>query len=467
MEKGSNILGYAPLPGLIAKFAIPSIIGLLVNSAYNITDQVFIGQVVGLEGNAATTIVFPLMMITLALSQMCAIGTAANFNINLGARQEEEAKRFVGAGIVLCAVLATFLFLLVFLLRSPIIRAFGASETVYPLAMDYLGIIVFGLPMLIFINFSGVMIRADRSPNYSMISLVSGAVINVGLDALFMLVFGWGIKGAALATVLGQLVSFLVCVRYFFSFKTFPIEKKYFNLDPSYVISIVKLGTANFINHMVMAIVNITLNNTLKHYGALSVYGSDIPVAVAGIVSKVNAILIAFLVGTAQGCQPIFSFNMGAKNYKRVKKTYIIAVSAGLVFGIITFAIFQLFPRQITSMFGSGNELYYSFSSQYLRIYMMMVCVLGLQPISINYFTSIGNTRQGIILSLSRQGFFLLPLILILPAIFGINGVLAAGPLADLAAAVLTVFLVRSSFKKLSAMEEGASFDIDRDKEKG
>ena len=453
MEKKSNILGSAPLPGLIAKFAIPSIIGLLVNSAYNITDQIFIGQVVGLEGNAATTIVFPLMMITLALSQMCAIGTAANFNINLGAGREEEAKKYVGTGISLSAVMALLFFVFVFIFKSPIIQGFGASDTVYPLAMDYLGITVFGMPMVVFINFSGVMIRADRSPNYSMISLVSGAVINVGLDALFMLVFGWGIRGAALATVLGQLVSFIVCVRYFFSFKTFPIEREYFGLNPSYVSSVMKLGTANFINHMVMAIVNIALNNTLKHYGALSVYGSDIPLAVSGIVSKVNAILIAFLVGTAQGCQPIFSFNMGAKNYARVKKTYIIAVSAGLVFGFVTFAVFQLFPRQITSMFGSGNELYYEFATQYLRIYMMMVCVLGLQPISINYFTSIGNTRQGVILSLSRQGFFLLPLIIILPALFGLNGILAAGPVADLAAAVLTIILVRSSFKKLSAME--------------
>ena len=449
----SNPLGSAPLPGLIAKFAIPSIIGMLVNAAYNITDQIFIGQLVGINGNAATTIVFPIMQITLALSQLSAIGTAANFNLNLGAGEEEEAKRYVGTGIALTAAMAVFLFFFVLILKSPILYVFGAREEVYRLAMLYLGITVLGVPLQVFINFSGVLIRADRSPNYSMICLVSGCGTNIVLDALFMMVFHWGIAGAAAATVLGQTLSFLLGIRYFFHFKTFPIRREYIRLRPAYMINIARLGIANFLNHIIMAVINIALNNTLGHYGELSIYGREIPVAVSGIVAKVNAIMIAIVVGIAQGCQPIWSFNMGAKNYARVKETYKKAFLAGCLFSIAAFIMFQLFPRQIAGIFGSGNDLYYSFASQYLRIYMFMVFPYGIQPITINYFTSIGYMHQGVFLSVARQGLLLLPLILILPRFFGLSGVLFSGPTADFCAAILSLSFVWMNFRQLTRLE--------------
>ena len=225
-------------------------------------------------------------------------------------------------------------------------------------------------------------------------------------------------------------------------------------LRVKYMIEIVKLGTSNFINHTIMMLVNIVLNNTLTHYGAMSIYGSDIPLAVSGVIAKLNSILASFAVGLAQGCQPILGFNMGAKNYVRVKETYNIAVTAALIISVLAFGIFQAFPHQLTGIFGTGDELYFQFAERYLRIYMFMVCVYGIQPVSVNYFTSTGNVHQGIILSLSRQGFFLIPLLILLPLFLGLDGVLYAGPIADFLACALSLALVSRNFKKLTQMKE-------------
>ena len=220
------------------------------------------------------------------------------------------------------------------------------------------------------------------------------------------------------------------------------------------VFSIAKLGTSNFINHTLLMLVNIVLNNTLSYYGALSIYGSDIPLAVSGVLAKLNMILLSVSVGLAQGCQPIFSFNKGAKNYDRVKKTYLSAIKAIAVVGIVAFALFQLFPRQITGIFGGGSDLYFDFAEKYMRIYMMMVLVMGVQPLTTNYFTSTGCVKQGIFLSLTRQGLFLIPLLVLLPIPFGIDGALWAAPVADFVAFCVSMLLVRLSFKKLTKLQK-------------
>lgn len=446
-------LGGAPVSGLIVRFAIPSIIGMLVTAAYNITDQIFIGNKVGLLGNAATNVAFPLVMIATAFAQMCGVGTAANFNMNLGAGCEDKAKEFIGTGVLTTGILGAAFGLLVWALKEPLIFLCGATDNVFPYASLYLGITLFGLPFHMFTNASGILIRADGSPSYSMFCTASGAILNVFLDWLFMVKLDWGIRGASIATVCGQVVSALLCVHYYTRFKTFSIGLADLRIRLGCLWEIVKLGTANFCNHMIMATVNIVVNNTFRHYGAASVYGSDIPLAVSGIAAKLNSILVAFVVGLSQGCQPIWSFNMGAKNYGRVKETYKKAVTVSMMFSLVAFAIFQLFPQQITSIFGTGSELYFQFAKKYLRIYMMMVCLFGIQPLSINYFTSIGNARQGIFLSVSRQGFLLIPLLLLLPRIWGLNGALLAGPLADGAAAILSVSLVVMSFRRLDRLE--------------
>lgn len=452
-EKQANPLGFAPIPGLIRKFSIPSIIGMLVMAAYNITDQIFIGHIVGMYGNAATNVTFPLVTLTTAFAQMTGIGTASNFNLNMGARQEEEAKNYVGCGLTLMAVFGIFIMLFVLALKSPILWLCGATENVFPYASTYLGITAFGFPFMLMGNAMSNLIRADGSPKYSMLCNVVGAVLNVFLDALFMFVFNWGIKGAALATITGQIISFLVAASYFRHFKTFDISLNMLGIKMKYAISIIKLGTSNFINHIIMMTVNIVLNNMLRKYGQISIYGSDIPLAISGIAAKLNSILTSFAVGLAQGCQPILGFNMGAKNYDRVKETYKTALRAALCIGLVAFFAFQLAPRQITSIFGSGNELYYEFAARYLRIYMMMVCIYSVQPITVNYFTGIGNVKQGIIISLARQGFFLIPLILILPLFWGIDGVLYAAPIADVLACILALSLIAINFKHLTYLE--------------
>lgn len=449
-----NPLGYAPLGRLMRKFAIPSIISMLVSSLYNMTDQIFIGHQVGMLGNAATNVAFPMTMLLIAFAQLIGVGTAANFNISLGAKREEDAKTFIGTGLSMTGIIGLLFLVFVLLFKTPLLKICGATENVLPLAQTYLGITAIGLPFMLFSSAGSTIIRADGSPSYSMVCTVSGGVLNIFLDGLFMLVFHWGIEGAALATAISQITAFLLCICYFPKFKTFPISRNMLGLPKEYVLKIAKLGTSNFLNHTIMMAVAIVLNNSLAYYGALSIYGKDIPLAVSGVATKLNSIMVAFVVGLAHGCQPILGFNIGAKNYDRVKKTYQKAVKIGMCFSVAAFLLFQFFPREVISVFGAGEPLYFAFAEKYLRIYMFMVFTFGLQPITVNYFTSIGAVKQGIVLSASRQGFILLPILLLLPLKFGLEGVLFAGPIADGLAALLSVTMVAINFRSLTRQQQ-------------
>ena len=450
-----NPLGYAPVEKLIAKYAIPAILSMLVTAAYNITDQIFIGNIVGMHGNEATNIAFPTVTFTTAFAQLAGIGTAANFNIQMGKKQEEEARHFVGTGITFMGILGVLIMLIVFLFKRQILIICGATEACLPLALSYLTITNVGLPFFLFSNGGCHIIRADGSPTYSMLCNVSGALLNVFLDALFMYGFGWGIQGAALATVTGQIVSFALCAAYFAHMKSFRFSVRMLGIRLNYLVQIVKLGISNFINQLIMMVVNITLNNMLKTYGAASVYGADIPLAVSGVVAKLNSIVSAFSVGLAQGCQPIWGYNLGAKNYGRVKETYQKALAVALTIGTVVFLAFQLFPVQIVNIFGSGDALYNTFATKYMRIYLMLVFAQTIQPLSVNYFTGIGDMRQGVLLSLSRQGFLLLPMLVVFPILFGgIDSVLYAGPTADAIAAVLALSMVHFNFKHLEQVSD-------------
>lgn len=449
-----NPLGYAPLGGLMRKFAVPSIISMLVSSIYNMTDQIFIGHQVGMLGNAATNVAFPMTMLLIAFAQLIGVGTAANFNISLGAKRENEAKKYIGTGLTMTGVVGALFFLFVFLFKTPLLKICGATENVLPLAETYLGITAIGLPFMLFTSAASMIIRADGSPSYSMFCTVSGAVLNVFLDWLFMFVFQWGLEGAALATAISQITGAILCIVYFPRFKTFPITRDMLGLKREYVLKISKLGTSNFLNHTIMMMVAIVLNNSLSYYGAMSIYGKDIPLAVSGVATKLNSIMVAFVVGLAHGCQPILGFNIGAKNYDRVKATYKKAVKIGMCFSVAAFLLFQFFPRQVISIFGAGDPLYFDFAEKYLRIYMFMVFTFGLQPITVNYFTSIGAVKQGIILSASRQGFILIPILLILPQFFGLKGVLFAGPISDGLAALLSISMVTINFRGLTCLQK-------------
>lgn len=449
-KSGQNPLAYENTGKLIVKFAVPSIVSGLVSALYNIVDQIFIGQGVGILGNAATNVAFPLNTLCTALTLLLGVGTAANFSLNLGAGRKEKAEQVAGNGIFYLIATGVILSLLVFLFLEPLLYLFGASEQIYPLALTYTRITTFGIPFLLFSVGISNFIRADGSPAYSMICTLSGAILNTILDPIFIFSFEMGIAGAALATVISQIVSAGMAFAYLFRTKHVVWKRICFKPQLSILKSILTLGISPFFNHVAMMLVQITMNNTLTHYGAQSIYGSDIPMACVGVISKVNVIYIAFVIGTAQGCQPIFGFNYGAKQFDRVRRAFWqgLATVTAISFGF--FLCFQLFPRQIISIFGDGNELYYQFGIRYFRIYMMLIIVNGFQPMCNFLFTATGKAKKGVAVSLTRQILFLLPLILIFPRFFGIDGVMYAGPIADGAAAILAIALVLPELKKLS-----------------
>ena len=318
--------------------------------------------------------------------------------------------------------------LVVILFLNPLLDIFGVTPDILPYAQDYLGITAFGIPFLILTTGGNHLIRADRSPTYSMACMLTGAVINTILDPTFIFVFHWGIKGAAWATVIGQVISGILVIVYFSRFRHLDLELKMLKPRAEFLRAVVSLGMAACVNQIAMAAVQITMNNTLRHYGAASVYGTDIPLACVGVISKVNMVFMSICIGTSQGCQPLWGFNYGAENYRRVREV-----------GIGFFLCFQLFPRQIVSIFGTGTPEYYHFAERYFKIFMFMTFINGIQPMCSGFFTSIGKAKLGIVVSLTRQVIFLLPLILIFPVFMGIDGVMYAGPIADGAAAAVAV----------------------------
>ena len=441
--QAENPLGTAPVGGLIRKFAIPAIISMLVSAMYNIVDQIFIGQGVGMLGNAATNVAFPVTTIATAMALLLGIGGASNYNLEMGAGREKKASGIAGTALSSLAISGAVLCVIVVLFLKPLLTLFGATKDVMPYAVDYTGITALGLPFYILSVGGNHVVRADRSPTYSMACVTAGAVINTILDPLFIFGFGWGIKGAAWATVIGQVVSGILVVVYFWKFRKMYLEKSMLKPRLHYLKAITALGLASCINQIAMALVQIVLNNILRYYGAASIYGSDIPIACVGVISKVNQVFMAICIGISQGCQPIWGFNYGAEKYSRVRQTYRYSVTACTVIATGFFLCFQLFPHQIVGIFGTGSDLYFQFAERYLKIYMFMTFANGIQPMSSGFFTSIGKAKLGVVMSLTRQVIFLLPLIVIFPLFMGIDGVMYAGPIADAAAFALAIIFAR------------------------
>ena len=446
-NKRKNTLGTEAVNILLRKFAIPSIIAMLVSALYNIVDQFFIGRSVGELGNAATNITFPLTTSCIALALLLGIGAAAAFNLTLGKGDKEKALHYIGnsavllfiSGLILCIVVQTFL--------KPMLIFFGSPDNVLDYAKAYTRVVALGFPFLIFSTGGGHLIRADGSPKYSMLCNLSGAIINVILDPIFIFGFDMGMTGAGLATIIGQIFGAFLAFRYILNYKTGKLEKRHLIPKWKYVSKIISLGAAPCFNQLAMMIVQIVMNKSLTHYGALSVYGESIPLACAGIITKVNQIYMSIVIGLSQGLQPIVSFNYGARKYERVKKAYRTAITYGVIVSAIALIAFQVFPRQIVSIFGSGSEAYYDFAVKYFRIFLLFTFLNCFQPISSNFFTAIGKPKKGIFLSLTRQILFLLPLIVILPIFMGIDGIMYAGPIADFIAGIVAITMIYFEFK--------------------
>ena len=441
-KETNNPLGVQPVNRLLSQFAIPSIISMLVGSLYNIVDQFFIGQRVGELGNAATNIAFPLSTSCLALALLIGIGGSSAFNLAMGSGHEKRAVNIMGNAVVLLAGSGLVLSIITLLFLKPFLLFFGSPKAVLPYAMEYTKITAFGFPFLLLSTGGGHLIRADGRPRITMLCNLVGAVLNTILDALFVFGLNLGMSGAALATIIGQIVSGALAIWYLMHGKTVTIRRENLSVKWENVTRIASLGMAPCSNQVAMMVVQIIMNQSLKHYGSHSIYGENIPIACAGIITKVNMIFMYFVIGLSQGLQPIASFNYGAGKKGRVKEAYIKAISIGAVLAVIAFLMFQFFPRQIISIFGDGSELYYQFAIRYFHVFLFFTFVNFMQPITSNFFTAIGKPKVGSFLALTRQILFLLPLILLFPLFLGIDGIMYAGPVADCLAAVVCFIMV-------------------------
>ncbi|WP_294152646.1 MATE family efflux transporter [uncultured Clostridium sp.] len=448
-----NPLGEANINRLLKQFAVPSIIAMLVSSLYNIVDQFFIGRSVGELGNAATNISFPLSISCVAISLLFGIGGASAFNISMGMgekvnEEKEKALFYMGNSITMLFGCGIILFLITQIFLTPLLLFFGSPENVLEHAKIYTRIVSFGFPFLIVATGGGHLIRADGRPKYTMICNLTGAAVNTVLDAVFVFGLNMGMAGAAYATIIGQFISGMMAIWFLSHCRTVKLRKKHLMLNMKYVERITSLGTAPCANQLAMMVVQIVMNKSLKYYGSLSVYGEAIPIACSGIITKINMVFFSFIIGISQGLQPIVSYNYGARQYERVKKAYILAVTYGVALSLIAFLLFQFAPRQIISVFGNGSEDYFQFAVQYFRVFLFFTFINFIQPITSNFYTAIGNPKGGVFLSLTRQIIFLLPLLIILPKIVGIDGIMYSGPIADLLAGIVAISMVIIEFKR-------------------
>ena len=442
-----NILGTEKISKLMLKFSIPCIISLLVNSLYNIVDQIFIGWGVGYLGNGATNVVFPITMISLAFSLMLGDGAGAFLSIKLGEKKKEEASIGVGNAITLSVIVSTLLCIVSLIFMPKLLSLFGATEELLPYAKSYGYIIAIGVPFMMIGTTLNSIIRSDGQPAYAMKTMVIGAILNTILDPIFTFVFKWGVTGAALATIISQILTFILNILYLKKIKSIKINKKSFKLTKEASKKVSTLGISSFITQMSFVLVITVENNMLKKYGIDSKFGPNIPITVLGIVMKISQILNSIIVGLAVGAQPILGYNYGAEKYDRVKQTLKTTLKVSLVISTIAFILFQTIPDKLIGLFGGGDELYIEFACLSFRIYLMLVIFNGVQVPSGIFFQAIGKSVKSAILSLSRQILFLIPAMIILGKIFKIKGVLYAGPLADSLAFILSIILIIHELK--------------------
>ena len=449
MEKEENILGTEKIGKLIRKFSIPCIISLVVNALYNIVDQIFIGQGVGYLGNGATNVVFPITVIGLAFALMFGDGASAYLSLKLGEKKKEEAAKGVGNGIVI-AIIVSILFCAITLIFLPqLLNLFGCTDALRDYAIGYGWIIAIGLPFSMIGTTLNSIIRADGSPKFAMASMVTGAILNIILDPIFIYVFHMGVEGAAIATIFSQFVTFILNVFYMRKLKTIKLNKEALKLKFSVVRRVAALGISSFITQMTFVILISVENNLLGKYGVNTKYGSEIPITVVGIVMKVNQILSSIILGVAVGAQPIFGYNYGARKFDRVIKTLKMVLGISVVISTIAFILFQTIPDKLISIFGSGDANYMEFACLTFRIYLMLCICNGVQIPAGIFFQAIGKSSRSAILSLSRQIVLLIPAMFILSSIFGLMGVLYAAPVADGIAFILAATLLILAVKKL------------------
>ncbi len=478
-QQNNRYLGEEKIPKLMLKFSIPCVLSLLVSALYNIVDQIFIGHSqLGDTGNGAAGVVFPIFIIAQAFAWWFGDGCAAFLNICQGKKDTQKAHRAIGMGIVMTVAASLILMAVFYPLKGQLLMLFGATEDgvnqytgvfevgTLDYAVEYFNIILGFFPVFMAMNMMNAVIRADGAPGWSMASMLSGAISNIALDAAFIFGCKWGMAGAAWATVIGQVISLGISLFYFIrKTKTFKLGLKSFIPDFKAFSNAVKLGLSSFITQMTIVIISLVCNIMLSKYGALSEYGANIPIVLIGIESKVFTVVINVVVGVVLGCQPILSYNIGAKNTERVKKTYLYILLCTVAVGLISTVLFEACPKAIVGIFGGPKnydaDKYWEFATKLFRIFLMLVtftCIIKMTSI---FFQAMGRPVFAIVASLIRDIVCFIPLICILPIFYGIEGILWAAPCADavamLVAAALTVVFFLGLKKKGEAKAESGS----------
>lgn len=450
-----NILGKNKISMLLLKFSIPAIIALITTAIYNIADQIFIGHSVGFLGNAATNITFPIISICTSIILLTGIGTSACFSIALGEKNIQKAKEIIGNGLFLNIFFSISFTILLLLNIEKILLIFGATKDILPYAMTYTKITALGIPFLIFFSAITFWVRADGSPKFAMGITLTGAITNIILDPIFIFGLDLGMAGAALATIIGQFLSACLALFYLMKkFKSFKITLASFISPKLNIIRhIFLLGMSQSANQLGLMLVQITMNNVLTYYGSRSIYGAEIPLACVGIILKINILFLYIIIGISQGAQPILGYNIGSKQYDRVIKTIKLALKCDSVVSITAFILFQTFPREIISIFGTGTEEYFLFAEKFFRIFMFFTFANFIQIFAGNFFSAIGRGKIGLFIAITRQFLFLLPSIIFLPMIFGIEGIFFSAPTADILALSITMYFLKREYVKIKNLE--------------
>ena len=457
-------LGKENINKLLISFAIPCVISMLINSVYNIVDQIFIGKGVGTLGNAATNVIFPLVIIFNAVAGLIGNGAAANLSLKLGEGKKEEGGKIVGNAVTVSIIFSIILSVIAYFFLPKLVYMFGCTENVYQYAVDYGKIIILGAPFMIIYSALSQLIRADGSPKYSMVLLVVGAILNIILDPIFIFTFNMGVKGGAIATVIGQIVSFVMAILYLKKVKSVKLEKESFKVDKS-ITRTLGLGLSSFITQSTVLALFVFMNNMMTKYGALTKYGADIPLSVYGVISKINSLYISTILGISIGAQPIIGFNYGAGNYERVKETLRKVLTINLVVGLIFNIIFYLFPKEIVSIFITNSDPNYKLFLEFAVI----ICHSFLLVMGLNFLEmttsitvqSLGNVKKATMVSFIRQIILFIPIACFM-AIYlhkGIYGVLNAGPIADAITFFIALVIFYSEYRKLSIKEKTTNLE--------
>ena len=460
--KSNSFLAEEPVGKLMGKYAVPCIISLLVGALYNIVDQIFIANAsyLGSYGNAANTVVFPLTVIALAIAVMIGDGCCAFVSLSLGKAKPKEASKSMGNSVVLSIVLSLILCAIYLIFSNRIIAMFGGTvnEETFRHSKEYFFYISLGIPFYMFGQSMNPVIRADGSPKFAMASTLAGAVINIILDPIFIFICKWGMMGAAVATVIGQIATAILSVWYLLHSKAIKLSKDDFFLNFDIIRRTLVLGICSFLSQISLVAAMAAINNMIRKYGALDeIFGQEqyaqIPMAVVGIVMKFFQIVISIVVGMAAGCIPIVGFNMGAGLNNRVKNLFTKLLIAETCVGVVAFVIVEFLPMQLISIFGAANEsVYYTkFAIKAFRIYLCMVIFACINKAAFIFLQAMGKAAASTMLSMVREIVFGVGFALLLPVFFGLDGVLYSMPVSDILTFIISVIVIVLTYKQLNS----------------